>query len=88
MKLLLELRTLPCYLSRGPFHILNIRNSEPVKQIEQADLSAIKNNSLLKYFEDEVDLDVGGGMFPHCGLLRLSLHRHCGQVSPLHALNR
>ena len=88
MKLLLELRTLPCYLSRGPFHILNIRNSEPGKQIEQTDLWAIKNNSLLKYFEDEVDLDVGGGMFPHCGLLRLSLHRHCGQVSPLHALNQ
>ena len=51
MKLLLELRTLPCYLSRGPFHILNIRNSEPGKQIEQTDLWAIKNNSLLKYFQ-------------------------------------
>ena len=51
MKDLLELRTLPCYLSWGPFHILNIRNSEPGKQIEQTDLWAIKNNSLLKYFQ-------------------------------------
>ena len=53
----------------------------------QTDLWAIKNNSLLKYFEikllDAVHLDAGGGMFPPCGLLRLSLHRHRGQVSPL-----
>ena len=72
--------------------ILNIQNSEPGKQIEQTDLWAIKNNSLLKYFEikllDEVHLAAGGGMFPPCGLLRLSLHRHRGQVSPLHALNQ
>ena len=58
----------------------------------QTYLWAIKNNLLLKYFEikllDAVHLDAGGGMFPPCGLLRLSLHRHRGQVSPLHALNR
>ena len=49
---------------------MNIRNSEPGKQIVQTDLWAIKNNSLLKYFEiklqDEVHLAGGGGMFRCC----------------------
>ena len=53
----------------------------------QTNVLVINNNSLLKYFEikllDEVHLAAGGGMFPPCGLLRLSLHGHRGQVSSL-----